>query len=313
MHSRSRHVFLRLRYPTHSRTATTATKPEVCPCSINPRYILTCHCPQPLPTRSSGTPPTLSPNKPPPDIGKWGRPQGFLQHFSDVGSSPPSRTSAPAFRDRRARGPARDDSESRHDHRPKYSRTSPDQTTWKRPPPFPMLPAGSNRPPRSLPRDTPPHIYNSVIHPVPSPSTAARPRRATREPKRYVENVRSVPEKVLAEETPFEGEIPYPDHAFEVLKESRARRSKVAHKERGSLRRTFRDDGPSSLSRKRDRPTKVPVQNSKPKGKPRALNETKVEVFIPSIVSVGNLSRILRVSLGAQCITRESSEYSLLD
>ena len=311
MHSRSRHVLLRLRNSTHSRTASTATKPEVCPCSINPRYILTCHCSQPLPTRSSGTPPTLSHNKPPPDLGKWGRPQGFL---SDVGSSRPSRTSAPAFRDRRARGPARDGSESRHDHRPKYSgMTSPNETKWKRPPPFPMLPAGSKRPPRSHPRDTPPHISKSVIYPTPSPSTAARPGRATREPNRYVESGRSALTEDLVEEAPFEGEISYSDHALEVLKESRARRSKVAHKERGSLKRTFRDDDLPSRSRNRDTPTKVLVQNSKPKSKPRTLNETKVEVFIPSIVSVGNLSRILGVSLGTQCVARESFEYSLLD
>ena len=176
-----------------------------------------------------------------------------------------------------------------------------------------MLPAGSKRPPHSLPRDTPPHLSNSVIHPFPSPSTAARPRRATRELKRYVENGRSAPEEDLAEEAPFEGEISYSDPAREVLKESRARRSKVTYKERGSLRRAFRDDELRSRSRNHDTPTKVLVQNSKPKSKLRAVNETKVEVFIPSIVSVGNLSRILGVSLGTQCVTRESSEYSLLD
>lgn len=264
-------------------------------------------------TRSSGTPPTFSPNRPPPDLGKWGRPQGFVQRLSDVGSSPQSRTSASAFRDRRARDQAGDDPESRHDYRPKHSRmTSPNQTRWKRPPPFPMLPAGSKGSPRSLPRDTPPHSSNSVVHPFPSPSTAARPRRATREPKRYVESDRSALEEDLAEEAPFEGEISYSDPAREVLKESRARRSKVAHKERGSLKRTWDDDLPSR-SRNRDTPTKVLLQNSKPKSKSRALNETKVEVFIPSIVSVGNLSRILGVSLGTQCVTRECSGYSLLD
>jgi hypothetical protein len=128
-----------------------------------------------------------------------------------------------------------------------------------------------------------------------------------------MESGRTASEEDLAEEAPFEGDISYPDHIREVLKESRARRSKVAHKERGSLRRTFRDDDLPSRIRNRDTPTKVLVQNSKPKSKPRALNETKVEVFIPSIVSVGNLSRILGVSLGTQCVTRESSEYSLLD
>jgi len=128
-----------------------------------------------------------------------------------------------------------------------------------------------------------------------------------------VESGRSALTEDLVEEAPFEGEISYSDHALEVLKESRARRSKVAHKERGSLKRTFRDDDLPSRSRNRDTPTKVLVQNSKPKSKPRTLNETKVEVFIPSIVSVGNLSRILGVSLGTQCVARESSEYSLLD
>jgi hypothetical protein len=191
--------------------------------------------------------------------------------------------------------------------------TSLNQTKWKRPPPFPVLPTGPKRPPRSLARDPTPNLSNSVTRPIPSsPSTAARPRsRPAHELNRYAESGRSASEEDFVEEVTFENEASYSDHAREVLKESRARRSKVTHKERGSLRRAFRDDGPPSRSRNRDAPTKVLAQNSKLKSKPRPRNETKVEVFIPSIVSVGNLSRILGVSLGTQYVIRQSSEYLL--
>ena len=174
--------------------------------------------------------------------------------------------------------------------------TSPNHTKWKKPVPFPMFPAGSKRSPRSLPRDPAPHLSNSTSHPFPSPSAAVRPRRTSHELNRHVETVRSTSEEDCAEEgTLDDSEVSYSDHARDLLK---ARRSRVAHKERGSLRRAFRDDDLPFRNRNRDAPTKVLAQNSRPKSKPRALNQTKVEVFIPSIVSVGNLSRILGVSLG---------------
>jgi hypothetical protein len=252
-------------------------------------------------TRSSGTPPTLSTNRPPPDLGKWGRPQGLSQRPSDVGSLSPSRTS-PASRHRRTRGPAGDDSESRR-NRPleNFRMTSTNDTKWKRLTPFPMLPAGSKRSPRSLPRDPAPHLSDSAIHPFPSPSTAARPRRTTYELNRHAESIRSTSEDFTDEGT-FEPEVSYSDHACELPKQSKARRLRAMHKERGSLRRTFRDDDLPSRNSSRNAPTKVLPLNSRPKNKPRALNETKVEVFIPSIVSVGNLSRILGVSLSRRCL-----------
>ena len=187
--------------------------------------------------------------------------------------------------------------------------TFPNHTKWKKPVPFPMFPSGSKRSPRSLPRDPAPHLSNSASHPIPSPSTAVRPRRTSRELNRHVETVRSPSAEECTEEgTLDDGEDSYSDHARDLLK---ARRSRVAHKERGSLRRAFRDDDLPSRNRNRDAPTKVLTQNSRPKSKPRALNQTKVEVFIPSIVSVGNLSRILGVSLGMPGFLTGKGPHSL--
>jgi len=186
-------------------------------------------------------------------------------------------------------------------------------TKWKKPIPFPMFPAGSKRPPRSLPRDSTPRLSNSAAHPFPSPNTAVRPRQVRHELNRHVETIRSTSEDECTEEGTFEdSEVSYSDHPRELLKESKARRSRVVHKERGSLRRAFRDDDLPSRNRNRDATTKLLTQNSKPKNKPRALNRTKVEVFIPSIVSVGNLSRILGVSLGTPGFSRERPAFIAL-
>jgi len=175
---------------------------------------------------------------------------------------------------------------------------------------FPPAP-GSKRPPRSLPRDFAPHLSNSAAHPFPSPSTAVRPRQARHEINRHVETVRSA--ECTEDGTFDDSEVSYSDHARELLKDSKARRSRVAHKERGSLRRAFRDGDLPSRNRHHDAPIKVITQNSKPKSKPRALRETKVEVFIPSIVSVGNLSRILGVSLGTSAFSQETPRIHCLD
>jgi translation initiation factor IF-2 len=177
-----------------------------------------------------------------------------------------------------------------------------------------MFPPGSKRPPRSLPRDPAPHLPNSAAHPFPSPSTAVHPRQASHELNRHVETVRSTPEEECTEEgTLDDNEVSYSDRTRELLKEGKARRSRVAHKERGSLRRASRDDDLSFRNRHRDAPAKVITQNLKPKSKPRALRKTKVEVFIPSIVSVGNLSRILRVSLGTSAFSQKTPRIHCLE
>jgi len=253
---------------------------------------------QPLPQRNPGTPPSLATNRPPPNLGKWGRPEGLPPRFSDSGSSP-SRSSTSTFRERRPRGPADDVPEGRRYHRPEPSRTEfSSHTKWKRPVPFPMSPSRSERerPPRSFPRDPALPLSSSTPHPFPSPSTAARSRQATREPARLPESNLSADQFV--EEATFGSEDSYSNYARERLNESKARRSRVEHKERGSLRRTFRDDELPSRNRDGDPHTKAHSQHPKPKSKSKALNGIKAEVVIPSVVSVGNLARILGVSLG---------------
>ncbi|KAH9966697.1 initiation factor 2 [Russula dissimulans] len=147
---------------------------------------------------------------------------------------------------------------------------------------------------RPFPRDPALSPSNSTPHPFPSPSTAARSRRTTREPARppFPESNNSANQFV--EEATFESEVPHPYYAREGLRESKARRSRVEHKERGSLRRTYELQ---SRNRDRDTPTKAYSQHPKPKNKSKALNGIKAEVVIPSVVSVGNLARILSVSL----------------
>lgn len=156
-----------------------------------------------------------------------------------------------------------------------------------------MPPTGSGR---SFPRDSAPHRSKFSAHPTPSPSNAARSGRGTHDPALPAEK------DFTSEEWPvnvgtFESDVSS-DYARMTLREGKERRSKIAHKERGSFARAFRDDGLPSRNRNREAPAKTHPQNSKPKGKLKALKGTQVEVFIPSVASVGNLARILGVPLG---------------
>ncbi len=154
---------------------------------------------------------------------------------------------------------------------------------------------------RSSRRDSAPHLSNP----------AARSRRESREPALHIEKVRSTSEEQLDDEGTLESEDPFSDYARESLKDSKPRRLKIAHKERGSLRRAFRDDGLPSRNRNRDTPGKTHAQHPNSKSKLKALNKTKVDVFIPSIVSVGNLARILGVSLSEPHFVGQHTGFSL--
>jgi hypothetical protein len=164
---------------------------------------------------------------------------------------------------------------------------------------------------RSSQRDPAPDQSHSAAPTFPLRSAAARSRIANHEPGLHAEKVLSPLEERSDDEGTFENEVPCSDYAHEALKESRARRLKVAHKEHRSLKRAFRDDELPFRNRNRDTPAKTHAQNPKPKNKWKALNKTKIDVFIPSIVSVGNLARILGVSLGAPHSVRQYSGFSL--
>jgi hypothetical protein len=158
---------------------------------------------------------------------------------------------------------------------------------------------------RSSRRDSAPRQSHSVARTFPLRSAAAHSRQATHEPGLHAEKVPSpLEEERSDDEGTFESDIPCSDYARDALKDSRARRLKAAHKEHGSLRRAFRDDGLPFRNRNRDTPAKTHARNPKPKSKRKVLDKTKVDVFIPSTVSVGNLARILGVSLGAPHFVR---------
>ena len=210
------------------------------------------------------------------------------------------------FKDGRTRDPVGEGREGRYKHHQEFSRTAPrGQTRWKRPIPFPT---GSER---YSPRDHSPHQSHSATPAFGLRSAAARSKRSTREPGLYPEKVLSPLEEQLDEEEAFESEALSSEYAREALKDSRARRLRVAHKENGSLRRALRDEELHHRNRNRDTFAKTHAQKPKPKSKQKALNETKVAVFIPSTVSVGNLARILGVSLGSPHFVRKYSRFSL--
>jgi len=164
---------------------------------------------------------------------------------------------------------------------------------------------------RFPPRDSAPHPSNSAARPFPSSSAAVRLRRATHETAPHAEKVNPIWEGEFDNEGTFESEVPCSDYDHEALKHNKVRRLKIVHKERGSFRRAFRDDELPSRNRNRDTPAKTHAQNQKSERKLKRLNEARVEVFIPGIVSVGNLARILGVSLSEPYFIRQYSVFSL--
>ena len=165
--------------------------------------------------------------------------------------------------------------------------------------------AGSEVAPRSFSRDPAPRLSNSTAQAFPSPSAAARTTRGAQDPARHAERPRTTSEVTFVEEGDIESEVSYPDFVREELRDNKSRRLKIAYKERGSLRRAYRHDELPSRNRNHDTPVKSHAPMVKPKGKPKLLNGAKREVFIPSIVSVGNLARILGVSLGGAMLHAE--------
>lgn len=210
------------------------------------------------------------------------------------------------FKDGRTRDTAGEAREGRYKQHQEFLRTAPQgQTKWKRPIPFPT---GSER---SSPRDYAHHRSHSATPAFGLRNAAARSKRATHEPGLHAEKVLFPLEEQLDEEEAFESETLSSDYARETLKDSRARRLRVAHKEHGSLRRALRDEELPHRNRNRDTFAKTHAQKPRPKSKQKAVNEAKVAVFIPSTVSVGNLARILGVSLGSPHFVRKYYRVSL--
>jgi hypothetical protein len=163
---------------------------------------------------------------------------------------------------------------------------------------------------QSSPRDSA-HRSNSAARPFPSSSAAVRLRRATHETAPHAEKVNPIWEGEFDNEGTFESEVPCSDYDHEALKHNKIRRLKVAQKERGSFRRALRDDVLPFRNRNRNTPAPTHAPSQKPERKLKRLKENRVGVFIPGVVSVGNLARILGVSLSEPYFVRQYSVFSL--
>ena len=152
--------------------------------------------------------------------------------------------------------------------------------------------------PRTFSRDTTPHLANFAARSPSHSRDVTHPRGDTRDRSLRTETTPTPSGELSVEVEDCESEALSSDQVHGDLANYKPRRSRVAHKERGSLRLAYGDFEPSFRNRGRDKVMKPHGSNTKPKSKPKVANNKKTEVFIPSIVSVGNLSRILRVSLG---------------
>ena len=163
--------------------------------------------------------------------------------------------------------------------------------------------------PRTSSRDFAPHLANSAARSLPHLGSAMHPRRDPRDHSFRAETAPAPSEELFVEAEDIESEaLPFGQVRGDFAN-NKSRRSKIAHKERGSLRPAYSD----FRTRSRDKVMKPHApheSNAKPKSKPKVLNRTRPEVFIPSIISVGNLARILRVSLSRLCFIWVHSRYS---
>ena len=181
---------------------------------------------------------------------------------------------------------------------PEPFRIAPSGNKWTKSIPFPMPRTRPESAPRTFPRDTSPHHANFAARSPSQPRGVTHPRRDTRDHSLRTETTPAPSGELLVGAEDCESEALSSDQVHRDFANNKPRRSRVAHKERGSLRLTYGDFEPSFRNRDRDKVMKPHGSNAKLKSKPKVSNNKKAEVFIPSIVSVGNLSRILRVSLG---------------
>ena len=164
---------------------------------------------------------------------------------------------------------------------------------------------------RAISRDPAWHLANSAARSPSHPRSAMHPRRDSQGHSLRAETAPAPSQELFVEAVDFEIEAPSSDQVHGDFA-NKTRRSRVAHKERGSLR--LRSDfEPSFRNRSRDKVLKPHESNAKLKSKPKVLNRIKPEVFIPSIISVGNLARILRVSLGRPRFIHKHSRHSFSD
>lgn len=85
--------------------------------------------------------------------------------------------------------------------------------------------------------------------------------------------------------------------------DSRSRHRRTQFKERGSLMsRLSHDVDVSSHSRSSRTPSAQVTTKEKSVKSPKAAKQVNVDVFIPTVVSVGNLARLLNVKLGTSSI-----------
>lgn len=279
-------MFPRLINPIDTRVAHVATKPAL------------------LPTRNPHTPPTLSTNRSAPDLGKWGRPQGLSQRSSGPSFSPSSGASGSTFRKGRHPHQLASDSayasDGKRGSRPEPFRIAPSgHAKWTKSIPFPMPRTRPESTPRTISRDPAPHLANNLAARSRShPRNVTHPRIDPRDHSLRTEATPAPSRELIVEAEDFESEALSSDQVHREPANNKPRRSRVTHKERGSLRLAYSDFEPSFRNRGRDKVMKPHGSNAKLKSKPKVLNNKKTEVFIPSIISVGNLARILRVSLG---------------
>jgi hypothetical protein len=164
--------------------------------------------------------------------------------------------------------------------------------------------------PRTISRDSAPHLANSAARSLPHPGSATQSRRDPRDHSLRAQTAHAPLEEPFVEAEDFESEALSSDQVRGDFANNKPRRSRVAHKERPSLRLGYSDLGRNRSRDKVMKPHAPHGSNAKLKSKPKVLNKTKPEVFIPSVISVGNLARILRVSLSRPRFIWIHSRYS---
>ncbi|KAI0065483.1 initiation factor 2 [Artomyces pyxidatus] len=324
MHSRSRRALSRLGRKTQARSVATATKPVPWPrdkwdsqpaassSSLGKWTRPQDHnSPPPSSDTSAASPPStdwspLNLDKPPPanpNIGKWARSaassstastpsanrwRGFGMKSVTGSSSSSGAWSDSAMPSGRRRSPAQVTAPTQLEREAAPHLLDPGQQTLRRP-------EGQNFRPSTFRRSEAQNFRRPLAHPQTfRPRENRQPEQESHDPLHD-----SQPNEVLpsSDEDQPTFESSFVSAPYEGRLDESVRRSKFAYKERRSLVDRRSDVGiPAHHRIQYNRGTQNPAINKKPKWRAE-FRRPKIDVYIPSIVSVGTLARLLKVPL----------------
>ncbi|THH20354.1 hypothetical protein EW146_g967 [Bondarzewia mesenterica] len=315
MHGRSKSAFSRLRRYTQIRTVATATKAA----------------PRPLGKWEPQKPSTTSSNSLSPNLSKWARPRDHNPSLppADLSSPTPSPTVSkwnPANLSSHLSPSSKRDSTS-HWERPSSSSSSriPSINDWERPvqskwAPVPAGPrklvrdrsipqqmqSGRDRDPRTTSSNGPTHTERETaphLDMAPRPADSRRVSSTSRLPKDSI--ARGTSQQTNTPQDYQPSPLFVTDDFSDDFPEAHGKRVKKIYKERGSLAEKLASNEEAIIPAHRRVDAGAQQVKAKKKKRVTQAKRIKRDIFIPTVVSVGNFARLLGALYRERCLGLE--------